>query len=869
MLGWEPAFRAGAASVGGKGWNLSRLARYGFRVPTGGVLSAQTYEELCQQPQIAADISTLSHVKPEHVTDAEVRQQLARLRERFLQATVPALARQAIDRFLDESGLTDRPVAVRSSAVAEDTAGMAFAGIHDSVLGVIGSDAVAASALRCYASLWTPHAIAYRRRFEVDDTATPCAVVICELIGDASVGPEAAGVAFSCDPVTGERGTITINLAAGPGGAVVDGRIEPQQYRVRWTERVPIIDRTDQTGMAPVLNDDLISELTRLVIRVHWALGDGDQAQDVEWAWDGGTFWLLQARPVTRVPRRTFPGVPTTTVTWSNANVRDSFPRPLSTMTWSLIDVAAQDIVYASLRVVGYSLPRGMEVLRRHRGRPYFDLDSLQWGLYDALGISPTETTRTLGGFQREIPIPKRHPLWGRTGLARFGRRLRLLSHLRRLRRSAPARIDAMIRRARETRATDLRVLDNHTLLQRLYELLDAGRDYQPVLQLAASYCGMWIMILQDLLERMVGDRAQAMVGRLLAHSGGVASAEHGYLLEEMAPLLATEPAARQALESGDPFAWKELPADSGFRSAMERYLEQFGHRAVFEMELASPRWNEDPRYLLEQIRFHAERPDDQARRSRAAQVRRHAEASLTDVPTVARPLVRWILAHTRRGAALRENAKSGSAAGMAFVRTVGLEIGRRLRDRGRLESADDVFHLSITEALAFLDNSWDGVGANYLVRDRKNRLADQEKLDPPGVIEDTPDQRSGDQVSGPIAPTPGGSIRWPGVAAAPGCATGSACVLVTPHDGHRLERRDVLVAPSTDPGWTPLFLRASAVVMETGGYLSHGAVVARELGLPAVVNVRDAMRTIASGDTLDVDGDAGTVTRRGHDTPS
>jgi len=867
VLGWEQAFRAGAASVGGKGWNLGRLARYGFRVPAGAVLSAQNYEELCQQPQIAAEISKLSSVEPDQVTDDDVRQQLATLRERFLQLVVPPLARQAIDRFLNERGLTNRPVAVRSSAVAEDTAGTAFAGIHDSVLGIIGSNAIAAAVLRCYASLWTPHAVAYRRRFGVEDAATPCAVVICELVGDASKGPEAAGVAFSCDPLTGERGTVTINLAEGHGGAVVDGRIEPQQYSVRWTERVPAIDRTDQTRQAPVLDDERIWELTRLVIRVHWALGDGDRAQDIEWAWDRGIFWLLQARPVTRVPRRTFPGVPASTITWSNANVRDSFPLPLSTMTWSLLDVAVQDVVYASLRVVGYPMPRGMEVLRRHGGRPYLDLDSLQWGFYDGLGINPAEITRTLGGFQREIPIPKKHPMWGRAGLARFRRRLRLLGHLRRLRHDAPGRIDAMIRRARETRAMDLSVLDNDALLERLYELMDAGRNYQPVLQLAASYHGMWIMVLQGLLQKVVGDHAQAMVGRLLAHSGDVARAEHGSLLEEMAPLLASEPAAGHALESPDAFAWKGLPADSEFRAAMERYLRQFGHRAVFEMELASPRWSEDPRYLLEQIRFHAERPDDQARRTKAAQVRRHAEASLTDIPTGVRPLVRWILARTRRGAALRENAKSGSAAGVAFIRTVSLEVGRRLRDRGLLESADDVFHLSIAEVLTFLDGSWDGVGATRLVSDRKTRLADQATFELPGVIEDTPNGRPINHGSEAVTPTPNGSIRWPGVAAAPGHASGSACVLVTPHDGRQLKRGDVLVAPSTDPGWTPLFLRATAVVMETGGYLSHGAVVARELGLPAVVNVRDAMRTIANGDALEVDGDTGTVTRRGRDT--
>ncbi len=197
--------------------------------------------------------------------------------------------------------------------------------------------------------------------------------------------------------------------------------------------------------------------------------------------------------------------------------------------------------------------------------------------------------------------------------------------------------------------------------------------------------------------------------------------------------------------------------------------------------------------------------------------------------------------------------------------RPVAEAIGRRLRVAGRLARADDVFHLGLSEVEAFLDGSWDGVGAARLVEDRSARFAAQQALDLPGVI-DGHDERSAPTPSPLPATLPDAApgAEWQGVAAAPGVATGPACVLRSPHDGAGMARGDVLVAPSTDPGWTPLFLRASAVVMETGGYLSHGAVVARELGLPAVVNVPDAMRRIAAGDQLRVDGDRGRVSRLG-----
>ena len=219
-------------------------------------------------------------------------------------------------------------------------------------------------------------------------------------------------------------------------------------------------------------------------------------------------------------------------------------------------------------------------------------------------------------------------------------------------------------------------------------------------------------------------------------------------------------------------------------------------------------------------------------------------------------------MARARLGAALRENAKSGSAAALTLVRQMCLEVGRRLKAAGRLAAARDVFHLSLLEVEAWLTGAWDGSGAGELAGDRLARLAAQQALELPGVIQESPSAAPRAHPQGAAAaPAPEGDA-WDGVAAAPGAAEGAACVLRTPHDGGRMRRHDVLVAPSTDPGWTPLFLRASALVTETGGYLSHGAVVAREFGLPAVVNVRDAMRLIADGDRLGVDGDAGRVTR-------
>ena len=864
MLTWEQAFLAGTSRVGGKGWHLGRLHRYGFSVPRGGVLSAGVYEALFATPELAAQVAELADVEAEAVTDEPVRQRLEALRQEVRRVGLPPQVRHDVDRFLREHGLHDRRVAVRSSAAAEDGGDHTFAGMHESALNVSGLDAVCDAVVQCFASLWTLHAVAYRRTVEVGDQDTPCAVVICEMVGYATSGPVAAGVAFSCDPRTGERQLVTVNLVGGLGDAVVQGTVAPLQYTVRFVGAATLVERTDTTGRPGVLDDPQLGALARLVRRVYWALGDGRHPQDVEWAFDGTTFWMLQSRLVTRLPRWTFPGVPTRTSIWSNANITDSFPNPVTAMTWSFLETSAQDIVYASLKTIRYPMPSGMEVLRIVGGRPYFDLDSLQWAMYDAMGLPPVETNVALGGFQPEIAVPSGNPMRGRQGRLRVRRRLRLFRRLWRFHAEAPRRIAAVVDEARRSRTRDLVQYSGAQLLAEFRRLSEVGIDYQPVLQLSASYFGLWMMLMQDLLEWSTGDRAQSMASRLLAASGDVASAEQGYGLRDLAGLVACEPAALRALQSPNPFAWRSLGGDSAFRRAMDGYLDRFGHRAVFEMEFASRRWYEDPTYLLDQIRFHVEHADTPDPRAHAARVRDQAERELDRVPWYVRPGVRWALGRARRGAALRENAKSGSAACVALFRHLSQEVSRRLVAAGRLSSPEDVFHLSVFEIEAFLDGSWDGAGAAHLTADRAARLAqDAERRLPGVVLGDAGQAPATGSPETAVAVEPLGDLHtWSGLAAAPGSAEGTACVLSSPHDAHRMNRLDVLVAPSTDPGWTPLFLRASAVVMETGGYLSHGAVVAREFGLPAVVNVHDAMVDIRDGDRLRVDGDEGLVAR-------
>lgn len=867
MLDWEGAAAAGAGVCGGKGWNLGRLHRYGFPVPVGGVLVAEAYNRLMDQAPVRELSRQAAAIGARDVTSPEAVRQLADVRRAIADAELPPGIQADLERFLVQAGLADRPVAARSSATAEDGAEHSFAGIHQSFLNLRGLPAIVAAVRGCYASLWTPRAVAYRRHRGLDDEVVACAVVICAMVtrpGDES--PAAAGVVFTCDPRTGRRDLIAISAAPGLGEAVVGGNVNPEEISV---------SREDGTLCArggrsdPVLSDEQALGLARLAERVHWALGDGQAPQDVEWAFDGDRFWLLQARPVTRLARVTFPGAERLPVIWSNANLKEAVPGVQSTLSWSMNRRLISRIVCSPLPVVGYPVPPGIEVVRRISGRAYFDVSALQWALYDALGLLPAEFARELGGHQPMIPVPSMEPFEGPDGRRRRRARLRFILWLWREVRGLPRRVDALRRSVRGMRDGDPSRLTCADLLARGARQWELSRDFGPRFQAANMSASVWIAELTNLLKRFAPERAQAIVSALLAGSGKVTTAEQGYRLFDLAAAARTDAEAVAYLTRRplDPQGWRYLPAGSPFRRELGRFLEEFGHRGVYEGEIANPRWNEDPTYLLEQVRHLLESGETGSPREMARAARAAGEAELARLPWYVRPLVRWLARNAREGAALREAAKSALVSMAEPGRRDFLEIGCRLVASGKLDHQTDVFHLAWAELEMYLRGEWDGTGARALVADRKARDAAWLAEEPEDVYvldaEGRPAAMPGEMEAVVAAPVwrEGDGHVLAGIGVAAGRAGGVARVIRHPSEGHLLRDGDVLVAPSTDPGWTPLFLRASAVVTEMGGYLSHGAIVAREYGLPAVVNVPGLLRTVRSGQHLVVDGDAGTVT--------
>ena len=875
LLSYAEAVTAGPTIVGGKGWNLGRLARYGFTVPEGAVLAAEAYREHLTGAGIEAHLAAVAEVPATAADAPETIAHLDAIRAAIMGTPLSTSVVEAVRDFLDQHGLGDRPVAVRSSATAEDSAEASFAGIHESVLNVVGLDAALDAIRQCYASLWTPRAVAYRRRLSLPDDAVGCAMVLCAMVGRAGepdAAPVAAGVAFSADPRTGRRDLIVVNAAPGLGEALVDGQVEPEEIELRIDERsLEVSARRGATTR--LLTDDRALALTRIVLRVLWALGDGQDTYDVEWAYDGERFWLVQARPITRLPYVTPDQVRHLQVVWSNANLKDAVAGVPSTLGWSIIQRILRGIIYTHLQTTGYQIPEGMETVRRLEGRAYFDLTAMHWLMFDSLGFTPAEVNVSMGGMQPETPIVG-DPWAGKEGRRRKLARLRLLRQLWHSARVYEREI-ARVRGIVEVRTRDdISGLSNAEVIAWRNRTNDVATAFSRLFQLNNAG-SLWDKVLTDLIEKVRPGEGLRIASALLAGTNSVVTAEHGYRLIELARLAEREPAAGAYLEASplDPWDWKSLPVASPFRRGVEMLLEEFGHRGVYEVEIANPRWNEDPTFLLEQVRTFLDLHTGIGSRAQAAARRQAAEREARSLPLWMRPLVSWLAARARRAAALREAGKSALVSTLQVTRMMTNELGKRMFAAGLLDRTDDIFHLAWWDIAAWAEGDWDGAGARALVADRAAQRAAWLALEPPDVIVLDAEGRLAEVAQGAAVawpPNPADSQRDPGgrrdarrlvgAGVSSGRARGPACLIRHPGESARLQPGDVLVAPSTDPGWTPLFLRASAVVMEVGGYLSHGAIVAREYGLPAVVNVRDALTLIQDGDLLEVNGDAGEV---------
>lgn len=876
------------AQVGGKAANLGELTRAHFQIPPGFCVTTEAYLRAAEAAGLAPVLAQLASV-PE--TDSVGLESWAAEARSLLGAvSIPDVLTQAINEAYQLLAPAEPiPVAVRSSATAEDLPFASFAGQQDTYLNILGIDAVLEAVRRCWASLWTNRAVSYRARNGIDPRAVRLAVVVQRMV-EAQV----AGVLFTANPLTGRRHQAVIDASPGLGEAVVSGAVNPDHFVVdtesstllEWrlgdktvairslpgggTQRVEL----EAQNEASCLSDEQIQQLAGLGARVEAHYGT---PQDTEWALDAaGQFWLTQARPITTLyPLPDSAPVSTQDLrVYFSINVAQGVYRPFTPMGTAIFYLATSSGARFlrlpprdNLAGPGLLVEAGQRLfvnatvaLRSRIGRQL---------LPAALGIMEARSAPIVKALfadpRLSILYPSRGPFVRKMLVALlFGPAAwRLLQALvspsatrkrlmrQRARLEAKARVPANASASQRLETLERLVLETigPTLLGNLPAIMGAG----------LGLFGIASSILRDIATP---DELQTILRSLPYNVTTEMDLKLWNLAQE---IRADGSASRFLLDTPLEQVVRAYPAKTlptVLQAGLERFLREYGHRGVAEIDAGLPRWSEDPAHILGvlvnylQLENPALAPDVQFKRGE-----REAEAMLQELTQRARQKLGWLrgkqiqyfLRQARALGGLREMPKFYLVLILAGTRRLLWPVGEELAQAGRLASAEDIFFLYLTEVHRALK----GEDFREVVPERR-AVYEQEMgrrhipriLLSDGTEPEAELQRVGSATGNELTGSP----------ASAGIVTAKARVILNPV-GARLEPGEILVAPSTDPGWTPLFLTAGGLVMEMGGSMSHGSVVAREYGIPAVVGVHGAIEHITTGQLITVNGSSGLIT--------
>jgi len=846
--------------AGSKAVSLARLAHAGVPVPSGFLVTASAYREHLEANDLSGEIR--ESVRELAACDAGKRRAVLEvLRSRICEAPVPReLAGEIEGMYLDLGAET---VAVRSSATAEDLPGSSFAGQYDTYLDVNSFPRCIDAVKRCWASLWTERAFDYREANGFDHLAVDMAVIVQEL-----VEADAAGVLFAADPVTARADRITVEAVRGLGEALVSGRAVPDRFVLskRGLGVIKTVVGGDGSG-EPCMAERDIQLLGLYAMRAEAIFR---QPLDMEWAVRDGRVYLLQARPITAL------GVERSwddRQVWSNMNTGEILPDVVTPATWTLAELLVNKIFGSIFGRMGIDFgPHPL--IGRVAGRAYFNLNTMVGALGSFPGLRKMDVGQMLGGAQggindaaeglRDVAIPAEDipdlhfSMW--RVLVRIPSFLAWFYTLSL--EKGQEFLDDLASRLAARRELQPGDLSEEELVSQLGFMRSALTDSDAIIGIAAR--GMYyFMALDRICRSWLGDYRGISANRLCVGLEGMDSAEAGFELWRLAQEAHEIPALESAVLRGRPFAelrgellGTEREAD--FLARWERFMYDHGHHARGELELSNPRWSEDPDSILDMLRVYLrsmDHVDPLAKLSENETVRR--ELTLRCNRLLRNPVKRRIfnhfLAEAQHGLLMRENVKSEAVRAIAMMRRVLLEIGNRLAARGMFSDDTDIFFLSLDEVEAVLHGE-SRLNVLETVSARREEYEKDKAIAPPSVIFGVFD--SDDFVEDEVDLE---AEVLTGLAVCPGVVSGPARVMLRSDSG-QVQPGEIMVAPFTDPGWTPHFLTAAGIVMDMGGLLSHGSIVAREYGIPTVVNVGPATRIIKTGQIVQVDGGRGTV---------
>jgi len=857
---------ADPALVGGKGASLSRLIRSRFHVPPGICVTTHAYRECLRASGVDPAERWARLIEASEKSRAEMLTQT----RRFVRTlSLPSSLLDLIHRELDRLGLSGKTtLAVRSSASDEDNVRATFAGMYSTSLGV-PREALASAILDCWASLWTEPALAYRLR--IGRRTEPAMAVVLQ----AMLAPCAAGVAYSRHPLTGNPRHVAINAIFGLAEPLAAGAVIPDQYVVDIGEPpapATIVERqvaektlaravtesgirdlpvTKSEQRQAALDDRDIVAVAELAKAVERTMG---HPSDIEWAIDGRAIWLLQARPIPE-PRPT--ATAQTAIVWSRANFKETLPEVPSPLGLSFLEAFMKHNIVRHYRELGCRVPDRWPTVRIMRGRPYINVSLFQ-SFTAQLGGDPKLVVEQMGGEDRPpLPGPPRLPWWKilRAGLV-------MERKIRRAANRAPAWFAEMRQMAAEPPGDSSAQWEPADLLARLDRLNERLTTGDLTLAIVAGVSqGLYTLGL--LLPRRLGPGWRPLLNEALQGVGTIISAKQIFWLTELAEKVREEPIAREFLlaEPWEPQTFRSKLAGTGFLRDFDAYLAEYGHRAIGESDPMATRFAEMPDYLLGVIRGHLQAPSTLPRKS-ADVLRGEQESARIQALQRIRSAFGWrrhewlLFRYTYnrlcRFLALRETNRHHLMHFTAAARRLLLQVGAAFAASGHLRSKEDVFFLTADEiraAVAHPASDWKEV-----VAARHEERAQHMRLDAPDTVIE------GAGAAHREAVAPGETLT--GVPISSGYAEGPARIIRSPDDLKKVQRGDILVVSVIDPGMAPVLGLAAGLVVEMGGTLSHGAIIAREYGLPAIANVQGATSLLQDGEPVAVDASQGAIWR-------
>jgi len=856
VLGLQEVDETQVAVVGGKGAHLGGLSRIeGIRVPGGFCVTTDAFRRIMAEASSIDDrLDQLSRLNPD---DREaIRTLSAQIRRAVEGIAIPGDLAAAITRALAQLG-EQGAYAVRSSATAEDLPTASFAGQQDTYLNVVGPAAVLQHVSRCWASLFTERAVTYRQRKGIDHRTVHMAVVVQQM-----VFPYAAGILFTADPVTGNRKVATVDAGFGLGEALVSGLVNPDVFTVRHGEVVAKAIAAKQRAVhalpaggtqevaidsqrqeQPALTDAQVVRLVQLGRRIEAHFG---RPQDIEWCLADDGFQIVQSRPITTL----FP-IPETGdqenhvyVSVGHGQMMTDPMKPLGLSVWQLTAMVPMHTAGGRLFV---------DVTRRLAS------PASRAGLLDVLGRGDPlirdalETVLDRDGFLPLLPDE------GPGGPPGGGASARI--------EPDPAIVTELIERSQVSIAAlecDIRTKTGPALFDFLLGTFEEHkRVLSDPLSVQAIMAGMeatwW---LNDKLQEWLGEKNAADTLTLSAPDN--VTSEMGLALLDVADVIRPQSEVVAFLQGVEDEGFlDELAKVAGgteARDAIEAYLDRYGMRCVGEIDITRPRWRERPTTLVPVILDNVRNFEPGAAERRFEQGRQRAQKKEQDVLSRLRALpdgdqkadeAKRMIDRVRTFIGYREYPKYGIVSRYFVYKQALLEEAERLVQANVLPEKEDIFYLTFQE---FHDVVRSNQVDDQLIQQRKDAFRSYHGLTPPRVL-----TSDGEAVAGAYRRdgVPAGALI--GLAVSAGTVEGRARVILDMAEAD-LEAGDILVTTFTDPSWSPLFVGIAGLVTEVGGLMTHGAVIAREYGLPAVVGVEQATRLIRDGQRIRVHGSDGYV---------